>query len=111
MPKSIDDLYEESLPDSLPINVMPASNEEFVPPPPTREQIAIQKIAMEEIDRQAHRHGISRRRFLQKSAAYAITLTAINQVMGRTGGYYAHAYDGTCNPVLHNGLGAEFPIE
>jgi hypothetical protein len=111
MPKSIDDLYEESLPDSLPINVIPASNEEFVPPPPTREQIAIQKIAMEEIDRQARRHGTTRRRFLQKSAAYAITMTAINQVMGRNGGYYAHAYDGTCNPVLHNGLGAEFPID
>ena len=111
MPKSIDDLYEESLPDSLPINVMPASNEEFVPPPPTREQIAIEKIAMEEIDRQARRHGTTRRRFLQKTAAYAITMTAINQVMGRRGGYYANAYDGTCDPVLHNGFGTEFPID
>ncbi|MGH7337037.1 MAG: hypothetical protein ACREI7_05640, partial [Myxococcota bacterium] len=111
MPRSTDDLYEESLPDSLPINVMPASNGEFVPPPPTREQIAIEKIAMTEIDRQAHRHGMSRRGFLQKTAAYSITMAAINQVMGRSGGYYANAYDGTCDPVLHNGIGAEFPID
>ena len=111
MPKSMDDLYEESLPDSLPVNVMPASNEEFVPPPPTNEQLAIERIAMAEIERQARRHGTTRRRFLQRSAAYAITMSAINQVMGRRGGYYANAYDGTCNPVLHNGFGDEFPID
>ncbi len=111
MPKSIDDLYEESLPDSLPIQVTPASNEEFVPPPPTREQLAIEKVAMQEITRQARRHGTTRRRFLQRSAAYAVTMSAINQVMGRSGGYYANAYDGSCDPVLRNPFGAEFPID
>ena len=111
MPKSTDDLYEELLPDSLPIQVMPASNEEFVPPPPTREQIAIEQNAMREIERQARRHGMSRRRFLQTTAAYTITLSAINQVMGRRGGYYANAYDGSCDPVLHDPSGTEFPID
>ena len=96
MPRSIDDLYEESLPDSLPINVMPASNEEFV-------------LLRRRGNRSRFRRSRWRKRspgalprhdaapLLQKSAAYAITMTAINQVMGRNGGYYANAYDGTCN--------------
>jgi hypothetical protein len=69
MPRSFKDLYEELLPDRLPIDVLPYSNEEFIPPDPTPQQKAIMKLAMEECDRQARRHGLSRRRFLQTGAA------------------------------------------
>ena len=110
MPKSPKDRYEEELPDALPINVLPASNEEFVPPPPTKEQLAIHDLAMKECERQARRHGVSRRRFLQTSAAYAVTMAAINHVRGTRNGAFAYTQDGVCDPTLQNGLGAEFPI-
>lgn len=83
MPRRTKNLIEESLTDRLPIDVLPASNEEFVPPEPTPEQRAIMKIAREECERQARRHGLSRRRFLQAGAAYTGCLWAIVPAEGR----------------------------
>ena len=93
MPKRLKALMEESLTDRLPIDVLPVSNEEFIPLEPTPEQKAIMKVAREECDATARKVGMSRRRFLQTGAAYAICLAAINKVMGTRGGYYAWAQD------------------
>lgn len=71
----------EFLDEDLPINVLPYSNEEFLPAPPTRRQLEIQRVAMRDCEEAARFHGMSRRRFLRTGAAYAITLTAINKVM------------------------------
>ncbi|TMA64122.1 MAG: hypothetical protein E6J69_15815, partial [Deltaproteobacteria bacterium] len=78
MPKRLKALMEESLTDRLPIDVLPVSNEEFIPLEPTPEQKAIMKVAREECDATARKVGMSRRRFLQTGAAYAICLAAIN---------------------------------
>src|SRR5437870_3708296 len=102
MPKRLRELMEESLPDRLPIDVLPVSNEEFIPPDPTPEQRAIMHIAREDCDATARKLGMSRRRFLQTGAAYAICLAAINKVMGTRGGYYAWAQD-SCG--LHAPIG------
>src|SRR5213593_1227668 len=102
MPKRLKDLMEESLTDRLPIDVLPVSNEEFIPPEPTREQHAIMKIAREDCEATARKLGMSRRKFLQTGAAYAICLAAINKVMGTRGGYYAWAQD-SCG--LHAPIG------
>src|SRR5438552_1659766 len=93
MPKRFKALMEDSLTDRLPIDVLPVSNEEFIPPEPTREQKTIMKIAREDCDATARKLGRSRRRFRQTGAAYAICLAAINKVMGTRGGYYAWAQD------------------
>jgi uncharacterized protein len=88
--------FEEALPDALPINVLPYANEEFLPAPPTRAQLEIQRLAMIECDQEARRRGMSRRRFLQSSAAAAITLGVVNRVYGRE--YYAFGRHNTANP-------------
>src|SRR2546425_8936814 len=93
MPKRLKAVMEESLSDRLPIDVLPVSNEEFIPPEPTAEQKAIMRTAREECAAAARKVGTSRRRFLQTGAAYAICLAAINKVMGTRGGHYAWAQD------------------
>jgi uncharacterized protein len=91
-------LYEEGLPDELPINVLPYANEEFLPAAPTRNELEIRRIALEACDEEARRRGVSRRKFLQTGAAAAITLAAINKVMGTSGGYYALASHSSNDP-------------
>src|SRR5947207_2745541 len=93
MPKRLKAVMEESLSDRLPIDVLPVSNEEFIPPEPTAEQHAIMKIAREDCEATARKLAMSRRKFLQTGAAYAICLAAINKVMGTRGGHYAWAQD------------------
>ena len=106
MPKRLKDVMEELLTDRLPIDVLPVSNEEFIPPEPTPQQHAIMKIAREDCEATARKLGMSRRRFLQTGAAYAICLAAINKVMGTRGGYYAWAQD-SCG--LHAPIGTRSP--
>jgi len=112
MPRRFRDSVEDQLPDRLPIDVLPVSNEEFIPPDPTPQQTAIMKVAMEDCEAAARRHGVSRRRFLQTGAAYAVCLAAINKVMGTGHGYYAWA-DEDCvltAPIGTKGAPTEFPL-
>lgn len=82
MKRSNRGLPEELLTDRLPIDVMPFSNGEFVPPEPTDKQVAIMKLAREYCDRGAKKMGVSRRHFLQTGAAYAFCLAAVDKLMG-----------------------------
>jgi len=113
MARSHQDKLEELMTDRLPIDVTPVSNEEFIPPDPTAEQKAIMKIAMEDCDAAARKHGVSRRKFLQTSAAYAVCLAAINKVMGTRGGFYAWAGGDDCvltAPIGTSGPDTTFPL-
>src|SRR5687767_10942990 len=102
------DVLEDSRPDRLPIDVLPYSNEEFVPPAPTAEQRAIMALAAAWCDDAARRRGVSRRRFLQTSAAYAVCLAAMNRV---TGGGWAFADDcGLTIPIGRDGAPSDMPL-
>ena len=75
--------------EDLPVDVMPNSNGEFIPPEPTEEQRQIMRLARAESDRLARKFGMSRRSFLRTSAAYAVGFWAINQIRGTRFGSYA----------------------
>jgi uncharacterized protein len=74
--------------EGLPVDVLPASNEEYFPPPPTREQLAIMSLANGETERLRRKFGMSRAQFVRTAAATAIGFWAIDTVrMGRFGNY------------------------
>ncbi len=72
----------------LPVDVMPASNEEYFPPPPTTQQLAIMDLADRETERMRRKFNMTRAQFVRTSAAMAIGFWAIDMVqMGRFGNY------------------------
>jgi hypothetical protein len=74
--------------EALPVDVLPCSNEEYFPPPPTREQLAIMSLANSETERWRRKFKMSRAEFVRTSAAMAIGFWAIDAVrMGRLGSY------------------------
>jgi uncharacterized protein len=106
--------YRHSWPDmseALPVDVMPCSNEEYFPPPPTREQLAIMRRANEESERMRRKFGMSRRHFVRTAAATAIGFWAIDAVrMGQYGNFgWAHntATTDACDLEWDNKKGAE----
>jgi predicted TIM-barrel fold metal-dependent hydrolase len=66
----------------LPIPSRIASNEEFIPPPPSPEQQAYAARLNEISGRAARRQGLSRRQFLRTGSGMAAALVALNQVFG-----------------------------
>ena len=73
------DAEVEELP---PIPARIASNEEFVPPPPSAEQEQYRARLAEISDRAARRQGRSRRDFLRSGSGMAAALMALNGVFG-----------------------------
>jgi predicted TIM-barrel fold metal-dependent hydrolase len=65
-----------------PIPTLIVSNEEFVPPPQSAEQRAVEARLREMTDRQAQRLGWSRRQFLGSGCGTAAALIAFNEVFG-----------------------------
>jgi hypothetical protein len=82
----------EDMSEDLPVDVMPCSNDEYFPPAPSREQIAIMDLANRESEKMRTRFGMSRRNFVRTAAASAIGFWAIDAVrMGSWGNYgWAH---------------------
>jgi uncharacterized protein len=74
-----------------PIDVMPASNGEYVPPDPTPAQRKIMQLQNEKIEQVRRKFGMSRRQFVRTAAAYSIGVWAIDQVTGGKWGNYAFA--------------------
>ncbi|MGH2727367.1 MAG: hypothetical protein ACRDKS_10405, partial [Actinomycetota bacterium] len=64
----------------LPLDVMPCSNGEFYPPPPTAEQRAVMELADTEVERWRRRFNMSRRDFVRTAAAMAICFWAKDAV-------------------------------
>lgn len=65
-----------------PIPIQIASNEEFVPPPPTPEQLEVAARLQALSEEGARRQGLSRRDFLRTGSGMAAALLALNQVFG-----------------------------
>src|SRR4051794_8781868 len=88
--------WKKSWPDQwegLPVDVLPASNGEYFPPPPTAEQLTIMALQDQEVERWRRKFGMSRRRFVRTSAAMAIGFWAIDTVMPGKWGSYASAHN------------------
>jgi len=82
------------LPELMPVDVLPASNEEYAPPPPTKEQLAIMRLQAEEGERLRRRLNMSRAQFLKTSAAMAVGFWAIDVIRpGIFGNYGALAHN------------------
>jgi predicted TIM-barrel fold metal-dependent hydrolase len=101
----------EDMSEALPVDVMPCSNDEYFPPPPTPEQIAIMQIADRETERMRRKFNMSRRNFVRTAAATAIGFWAIDAVRkGEIGNYgWAHNTDTTaaCDLEWDGRRGAE----
>src|SRR3954451_6672234 len=82
---------EQWLSERMPVDVMPASNGEFIPPPPTAAQHRIMELQNEAAEDLRRRMGLSRRSFVRSAAAMGIGFWAINQVMSNHFGSYAGA--------------------
>jgi uncharacterized protein len=66
----------------LPLPTQIASNEEFIPPPQSPQQREVEARTLEIADREARRHGVSRREFLRSAGGMAAAFMAMNQVFG-----------------------------
>ncbi|MDQ1504163.1 MAG: hypothetical protein QOD57_1890, partial [Actinomycetota bacterium] len=73
------------------IDIMPASNGEYVPPDPTPAQRKIMALQDEKIEEVRRKFGMSRRQFVRTAAAYSVGVWAIDQVTGGKWGGYAFA--------------------
>jgi predicted TIM-barrel fold metal-dependent hydrolase len=80
------------MPEDLPVDILPASNEEYFPPPPTREQIGIMRLADAETERLRRKLCMSRAEFVRTAAAMVIGFWAIDVIRpGIFGSYGALA--------------------
>jgi predicted TIM-barrel fold metal-dependent hydrolase len=78
----------DEMAEDLPVDVLPCSNEEYLPPPPSESQLAIMRLANAETERMRSRFGMTRAQFVRTAAATAIGFWAIDLVrMGRFGSY------------------------
>src|SRR5581483_10510443 len=86
--------YKDHMPDpseTPPIDVMPASNGEYVPPDPTPAQRKIMALQNEKIEEVRRKFGMSRRDFVRTAAAFSIGVWAVDKVTGGKFGNYAFA--------------------
>ena len=81
--------------ENLPVDVLPCSNGEFMPLPPTREQLQVMALAEQETERWRRRFGMSRRDFVRTAAAMAIGFWAIDAIGPTKFGHYAAASSDT----------------
>src|SRR5438093_13762132 len=73
------------------IDVLPASNGEFVPKDPSPAQRKIMKLQNEKIEETRRKFGMSRREFVRTAAARGIGVWAVDQATGGKWGRYAVA--------------------
>src|SRR5205809_1171853 len=81
------------MPEDLPVDVMPCSNEEYFPFPPTREQLGIMRLADEQTERLLRKFNMSRAEFVRTAAAMAIGFWAIDTVRKGVYGSYGWAHN------------------
>src|ERR671926_236075 len=60
------------------------SNEEFIPPPQSIQEVEVEKRLRDMADRNSKRLGLSRRQFLQGSCGMAAAMLCFNEVFGKT---------------------------
>jgi hypothetical protein len=76
------------------VDVLPCSNDEYFPSPPSREQKAIMAIQDAEVERWRRKFNMSRREFVRTSAALAIGFWAIDAVRPGIYGNYGGVAQG-----------------
>jgi hypothetical protein len=79
----------EGLPEDLPVDILPASNNEFYPRGPNAQEIRIMRLADEKTEEVRRRTGMSRRDFVRTGLAMAIGFWAVDAVAGGKYGRYA----------------------
>ncbi|MGH2952148.1 MAG: amidohydrolase family protein [Solirubrobacterales bacterium] len=94
---------------ALPVDVMPCSNEEYFPPPPSKQQLQIMWLADRETERLRRKFNMSRREFVRTAAATAIGFWAIDMVRPGLFGSYGAARAGVdaCDLEFAGGRGLE----
>ena len=76
------------MPEDLPVDVFPCSNEEYLPPPPSKSQRAIMRLANAETERMRRKFNMTRAEFVRTAAAMSIGFWAIDMVSpGLFGGF------------------------
>src|SRR3954454_16928389 len=83
----------EDMSEGMPVDVMPCSNDEYFPPVPSAEQIAIMQLASSEAERMRRKFGMSRRAFVRTAAATAIGFWAIDMLGDTRWDHYASAHN------------------
>src|SRR3712207_1766235 len=67
----------------LPLPTQIVSNEEFIPPPQSPQQLQVEARTLEMAEDEGKRQGLSRRDFLRTGSGMAAALLAMNEVFGR----------------------------
>jgi len=70
----------ETMAEDVAVDVLPCSNDEYFPSPPSREQRAIMALQDAEVERWRRKFNMSRREFVRTSAALAIGFWAIDAI-------------------------------
>ena len=81
----------ETMPEDCPVDVLPCSNDEYFPLPPSPSQRAIMDLQSSEIERWRRKFNMSRREFVRTSAAMAIGFWAIDMIRPGIYGNYGGA--------------------
>ena len=79
--------------EALPVDVLPCSNDEFLPPPPSKEQLGIMRLAEAETERWRRKFKMSRAQFVRTAAATTIGFWAIDAVRKGNFGNYGFAHN------------------
>src|SRR4029077_3311740 len=85
------------IPEVAPIDVMPASNGEFIPKEPSQNQLRIMALQNSKIEELRRRFGMSRRDFVRTAAAFSVGVWAVDQVTGGRWGRFS--FNPTAAPI------------
>ena len=81
----------ETMAEDVAVDVLPCSNDEYFPAPPSTEQLTIMALQDAEVERWRRKFNMSRREFVRTSAALAIGFWAIDVVRPGIYGNYGGA--------------------
>ena len=81
----------ETMAEDVAVDVLPCSNDEYFPSPPSAEQLTIMALQDAEVERWRRKFNLSRREFVRTSAALAIGFWAIDAVRPGIYGNYGGA--------------------
>jgi len=82
-----------NLDERMPVDVLPASNGEFLPAAPNEKQLKVMALQDEAAEEARHKLGMSRRSFVRTSSAIGVGFWAINQVYRGEWGHYVSGAD------------------
>ena len=81
----------ETMAEDVAVDVLPCSNDEYFPAPPSTEQLTIMALQDAEVERWRRKFNMSRREFVRTSAAMAIGFWAIDVIRPGIYGNYGGA--------------------